>query len=291
MSFATITKRRLFENLRDRADKAQRCPSLRLIVTIARLKTEDEARHLLLDLQRDNVITILRMGPYPWITIKRRTYIGAICAEMTLDPERFDKFDDGAAPAIPVRAELAPVDTFVDRLRTQTLEASAAAQPGAQPKETAAAVPASTQPAVAPAAGAPEWPIAPKPARKKAARKAAPDRAKRSAAKPAPKRRARPAEIPPEQRRAHAGGYQINIKVQAEAYDWVRANVGAPGQLKSASTLAREIFMDGLALRRSPKLRVRAAVIAAHRSSDLPLDQFIAQLLELGLTQHLGERA
>ncbi|MES2289310.1 MAG: hypothetical protein V4530_06180 [Pseudomonadota bacterium] len=91
MTFSRLTKMKLFDELLDRRQKGNRCPSLAWIAKFAKLGDDGEAESLLLDMQRDNVLTILGKGPYPWVELSRLSYGGRLVAGMMLDPERFDQ--------------------------------------------------------------------------------------------------------------------------------------------------------------------------------------------------------
>lgn len=127
-AFASFVKRALFDDLRDRADRGARCPSLAAIRQAHKLDSDEAAANLLSALERDGVIDILRIGECPWISVIRNTYTGLKVSGVSLDPERFDRQE----PSAPVELRLAtPVGQIAERMTRIAAETTARAEPPA----------------------------------------------------------------------------------------------------------------------------------------------------------------
>ena len=153
MTLSPSSKRILFNELRSRVDRGVRCPSLAWLAKFMRVETEADAEAVLRELERDGVITVLRRGPYPWVSVLRNSYGGPKVAGMTLDPERFDKFTDGT--------DVLKINPFADIEKAVTeIEATYALpdkMPPRKPLETAKVMPdrgQGAQPASPPVQGA-----------------------------------------------------------------------------------------------------------------------------------------
>jgi hypothetical protein len=315
--FTTMTKRKLFEQLRDRADRGDRCPSLRLIARISRLDSEAKAEQLLQALQTDGVIRVLRGGLYPWIEVLRNTYTGDLIKAVPLDPEKWGCTK--LVPSEPVTNEIAmgghlraapdsPLQaTAVDALHA-TLPSPDIVSVDAQPPtpspatrmperrssetvekkprmpKAAAIVDQGTKPATSPAQ-------VKEPERVQDVEAVQPTKRIRPsrAVDPSQWKRNRPSEYP----RPHSGKLH-SVKIDDATYRQLKADA-AKAKVPMLAVLRRRLAQADCPSPSAPeptgKPHIKAAVMRAWQNDGRPFGDFMTALIDLGLAEYLDFRA
>lgn len=86
---------------------------------------------------------------------------------------------------------------------------------------------------------------------------------------------------------------QVNFRVSASDYEWLQEQLEKTSEPMSMSGLVKDIMEVEIMRRRAEggKFRVSAAAVTAARDAGQPLDQFITNLIELGLRARQAEGA